>query len=896
MKLKRLLLAALIYALPTAAFAQCSGIFTSGNVCGNNTASGGIAASATLNSILARITAPVAFGGGGGITINPTAATLNKGINITQTGPASGSVVGPTSFNLINATYHSTTTGSTDPFFDNGAWQQWVAAWRVNFEFGGPNIGGQPIGAGFYQLANNTATPFAADMIGLAAEAYSNANSPNAWFHGLVGAPIMGPSAVIAGMVGVFSENDIRAGAVVGQRRGFHSVNQGFATSTHAILDNAYDVASGDIGGSFKNLMVLDGTGGAQPLQLNANLFIATSAMTIANVFNLPTMTVTGDILNFSTVKLSAAGTSSWPIVAGGAAAGSTLTLESTTGTGTTDSILFKTGSQVQRGAINTSGQWTIGPNFSPAASVKLTVNKNAAAPASNSGAGQAVTQIVAADGENNINIWDTFSTGSSTFLTLRRARGTGAAFTAAQSGDSLGFLGMIGATAANTFGSEAGGAGGAFIGGIATENWSSTAQGTKLNFYTTPNTTAAVGVAAVLSNAGGLTVGASTEMPTGVIDANVGFRVANAAVSGNVLRGNGTNFVSAQLSFSDLATGTAPAFGSGAHTITSASATALTVGLNGATNPAFTVDSSTGSQAAGLKITGAATGGTVALVATDSGSNTNVTLNAKGSGTIGIGSVSTGAVTITPALTLSAALTYGGVTLSNSVVGTGSMVLATAPTGFIKVVKVQKFTASGTYTPSTGIIYAIIECVGGGAGGGGVTGTAAQFYVAGGGGSGSYSRAYASAAAIGASQTVTIGAAGAGGSAGSNAGSVGSDTSVGSICIGKGGSGGNFSSAIQNGIGGAGGVAGTGDFTPTGAPGAGGFYNAVSATIGTPAGLGGSSIFGGGATATTSHAAGVAASNYGSGGSGASSDNGSNFAGGNGSAGVVVVTEFTNQ
>ena len=94
------------------------------------------------------------------------------------------------------------------------------------------------------------------------------------------------------------------------------------------------------------------------------------------------------------------------------------------------------------------------------------------------------------------------------------------------------------------------------------------------------------------------------------------------------------------------------------AGTFTSASATSLAVGLNGATNPAFTVDSSTGSQVAGLKVTGAATAGTVAVVVTDSGSNASLTLNAKGSGTIGIGSVSTGAVTITPATTITGVAT----------------------------------------------------------------------------------------------------------------------------------------------------------------------------------------------------------------------------------------------
>jgi Chaperone of endosialidase len=86
-----------------------------------------------------------------------------------------------------------------------------------------------------------------------------------------------------------------------------------------------------------------------------------------------------------------------------------------------------------------------------------------------------------------------------------------------------------------------------------------------------------------------------------------------------------------------------------GALNVTSASATSLAIGRLGATTPAFTVDSSTASQVAGLKVTGAATGGTVAVVATDSGSNTNLTINAKGTGTIGIGSASTGQVTITP-------------------------------------------------------------------------------------------------------------------------------------------------------------------------------------------------------------------------------------------------------
>lgn len=80
---------------------------------------------------------------------------------------------------------------------------------------------------------------------------------------------------------------------------------------------------------------------------------------------------------------------------------------------------------------------------------------------------------------------------------------------------------------------------------------------------------------------------------------------------------------------------------------ITSTSASSFAVGANGATNSAFRVDSSVGSQAAGLLVTGAATGGTVNLGAIDSGSNTNLAINAKGSGTIQVGNSSTGSISL---------------------------------------------------------------------------------------------------------------------------------------------------------------------------------------------------------------------------------------------------------
>jgi hypothetical protein len=130
-----------------------------------------------------------------------------------------------------------------------------------------------------------------------------------------------------------------------------------------------------------------------------------------------------------------------------------------------------------------------------------------------------------------------------------------------------------------------------------------------------------------------------------GLIASYTSLALGGATIGSNSLAVTGT------VAFSSTLT-------SGAHTITSASASSLAVGLNGSTNPAFVVDSSTASMAAGLSVKGAATGGTVAVATIDSGSNTNLTINAKGTGTIGIGSASTGAVTITPATTITGALT----------------------------------------------------------------------------------------------------------------------------------------------------------------------------------------------------------------------------------------------
>lgn len=99
----------------------------------------------------------------------------------------------------------------------------------------------------------------------------------------------------------------------------------------------------------------------------------------------------------------------------------------------------------------------------------------------------------------------------------------------------------------------------------------------------------------------------------------------------------------------------------SGAVVVTSASAQALAVGITGATNPAFVVDASAASSTTGLLVKSAAVNSGLAVSVQSSGANENLTVNAKGTGTISLGSVSTGAITLSRATTISGALTQSG-------------------------------------------------------------------------------------------------------------------------------------------------------------------------------------------------------------------------------------------
>lgn len=129
------------------------------------------------------------------------------------------------------------------------------------------------------------------------------------------------------------------------------------------------------------------------------------------------------------------------------------------------------------------------------------------------------------------------------------------------------------------------------------------------------------------------------------------------------------------------------------------------------------------------------------------------------------------------------------------------------------RLIGVRTFTSSGTYTPTPGLTFAIVDVAGGGGAGGGTQATSAgQAAAGGGGGASGYAKALLTASAIGSSQTVTIGAGGtpASGAIGGN----GAATSLGSLISVPGGSGGDLglanSSFVSSTAGGAAGSAPT--------------------------------------------------------------------------------------
>lgn len=208
-------------------------------------------------------------------------------------------------------------------------------------------------------------------------------------------------------------------------------------------------------------------------------------------------------------------------------------------------------------------------------------------------------------------------------------------------------------------------------------------------------------------------------------------------------------------------------------------------------------------------------------------------------------------------------------------------------------VVGIQVFTSSGTYTPSASMTTCVVEVWGGGGGGGAVAGNASASLVGGGGGGGSYSKSTLTAAQIGASKAIVIGAGGTNPFAAGGAG--GATTFGGTLVTANGGAGGTASSPSSGST--PGGAAGTGDLALPGPASSGAFGDTSTAQTITLGAMGASTTVGTGGTgglANLGGGAGGAAAGYGSGGGGAAVNKSTaGPLGGAGRPGLVIITEY---
>jgi endosialidase-like protein len=157
-------------------------------------------------------------------------------------------------------------------------------------------------------------------------------------------------SSTTSGAEAVYARSTLASGTSYGL------LAQSDSTSGKAVVGQEVAATGTTYGGYFSS----QSTSGISLYALASNA--ATKALVVQGA-----VSQTGDLTEWQNssgtvlAKVDSSGNVTTPLLIGGTAASSTLTLESTSGAGTSDAIIFKTASQAEAMRINTSGQVGIG-------------------------------------------------------------------------------------------------------------------------------------------------------------------------------------------------------------------------------------------------------------------------------------------------------------------------------------------------------------------------------------------------------------------------------------------------------------------------------------------------------------------------------------------------------
>lgn len=242
---------------------------------------------------------------------------------------------------------------------------------------------------------------------------------------------------------------------------------------------------------------------------------------------------------------------------------------------------------------------------------------------------------------------------------------------------------------------------------------------------------------------------------------------------------------------------------------------------------------------------------------------------------------------------------------LQSAAVGTALQIFASGGSAALPSYKTWTVTqqvfgtpGTATYTAPAGLVVAYVECIGAGGGSGGAANSVGASTVSGGGGGGEWGASWLTAATIGASQTVTVGAGGTAGTAGNNNGGTGGTSSFGALVTAIGGSAGHGAAAGTAGTPGGGGVGGTSGLSVAGESAIIGTIIATTNTMyqssGAGCGLYGKTINGSIINAGAVKGGGSAESPGGGASGSWTSTNAGDQAGVAGANGAVIVTEYS--